>query len=133
MDYCLSDGDSSATMWTAPPNSDIDADGTLDAVGLDLDGDGTVDDMLADLDGDGTAEVAVLDGQDYYTDDGLGTWAVSVDRGGRLRLLDLDGNGLPDRAFGDGVGYVDTDGDGHWDIRLTDSDDDGRADAANAL
>ena len=29
--------------------------------------------------------------------------------------------------------YVDTDGDGRWDIRLTDSNDDGRADIANDL
>ena len=82
VDYCLSDGDGSATLWSAPPNTDVDADGTLDAVGLDVDGDGTVDDMLADLDGDGLADHAVVDGLNYFTDDGSGTWAVSVDRGG---------------------------------------------------
>ena len=33
----------------------------------------------------------------------------------------------------DQVAYVDTDGDGRWDIKLTDSNDDGKADAANDL
>ena len=140
VDYCLSDGDGSATMWSAPPNTDLDADGALDAIGLDVDGDGTVDDLLADLDGDGVADHAVLDGQNYFTDNGSGTWAVSVDRDGLgpqlargLRLLDVDGNGLADRALGDGLGYVDTDGDGTWDLKLTDSNGDGRADVANDL
>lgn len=140
VDYCLSDGDGSATMWSAPPNTDLDADGVFDAIGLDVDGDGTVDDLIADLDDDGVAEHAVLDGQNYFTDDGSGTWGVSVDRDGLgpqlargLRMLDVDGNGLADRALGDGLGYVDTDGDGTWDLKLTDSDADGKADAVNAL
>ncbi len=133
VDYCLSDGDGSATMWSAPPITDVDADGVLDAVGLDVDGDGTVDDLLADLDADGIADHAVLDGRDYVTDDGTGTWAVGVDRGGLLRMLDADGDGLADRALGDGVGYVDIDGDGAWDLKLTDDDKDGRADVANEL
>lgn len=157
MDYCLSDGDGSATMSSAPPTLDVDGNGVLDAVGLDVDGDGSVDDALADLDDDGVADHAVLDGRTYFTDDGSGTWAVSVDRGGQLRwfgldgveqmggpivdldgdghaddrLLDIDGNGLADRALSDGLAYVDIDGDGPWDIKLTDSDGDGRADAAN--
>ena len=67
MDYCLGDGDGSATMWTAPPDTDLDGDGQLDAVGLDFDGDGRLDDALADLDGDGTADHLVLD----LDDDGL--------------------------------------------------------------
>jgi hypothetical protein len=159
VEYCLSDGDGSATMWTAPLDTDVDGNGTLDAVGLDVDGDGGADDALADLDGDGIADHAVLDGQSYFTDDGSGTWAVSVDRGGQLRwfgldgveqmggpsvdldgdgqaddrLIDIDGNGLADRALGVGVAYVDTDGDGRWDIRLTDSNADGKADIANDL
>ncbi len=159
MDYCLSDGDGSATMWSAPLDTDVDGNGTLDAVGLDVDGDGSVDDALADLDGDGIADHAGLDGQSYFTDDGSGTWAVTVDRAGQLRwfgldgaehsggpavdvdgdgqagdrLLDVDGNGLADRALGDGIAYVDTDGDGTWDLTLSDSDGDGRADVANAL
>ena len=41
--------------------------------------------------------------------------------------------GLADRALGGQVAYVDTDGDGRWDIKLTDSNDDGRADVANDL
>jgi hypothetical protein len=133
VDYCLSDGEGSATLWSAPPNTDVDADGTLDAVGLDLDGDGTIDDMLADIDDDGIADHAIVDGTSYFTDDGSGTWAVGVDRAGQLRLLDIDGDGLADRALGDGVAYVDTDGDGRWDIKLTDSNDDGNADVANDL
>ncbi len=159
MEYCLSGGDGSATMWTAAPDTDVDGNGTLDAVSLDVDGDGVVDDALADLDSDGLADHALLDGQSYFTDDGSGTWAVSVDRGGQLRwfgldgvehsggplvdlegdgrvddrLLDIDGNGLADRALGAGVAYVDSDGDGRWDVRLTDSNDDGRADIANDL
>ena len=101
----------------------------------------------------------MLDDQSYFTDDGSGTWAVAVDRGGQLRwfgldgveqvggptvdldgdgqaddrLLDIDGNGLADRALCGEIAYVDTDGDGRWDIRLSDSDDDGRADAANEV
>jgi hypothetical protein len=122
VDYCLSDGDGSATMWTAPPDADVDGDGAFDAVGLDVDGDGGVDDALADLDGDGVADHAVRDGRDYFTDDGSGTWAVSADRGGPLRWLGLDG-----------IAYVDTDDDGGWDVKLVDSDGDGRADAANEL
>jgi hypothetical protein len=159
MDYCLSDGDGSATMWSAPLDTDVDADGGLDGVGLDVDGDGSADDALADLDGDGIADHAVLDGQSYFTDDGSGTWAVSVDRGGQLRwfgldgvehtggptvdldgdgrahdlLADSDGNGLADRALGGQLAYVDTDGDGRWDITLTDSDGDGAADAVSGL
>ncbi len=160
VDYCLSDGDGSATMWTAPLDTDVDGNGTLDAVGLDVDGDGSVDDALADLDGDGIADHAVLDGQSYFTDDGSGTWAVSVDRGGhvavvrpRRRRAGGRSRGRPGRrrpgrrsaarrrrqrpgrpcAVGDGVAHVDTDGDGRWDIRLTDSNGDGRADVVNDL
>ncbi len=133
MDYCLSDGDGSAMMSSAAPNTDVNADGILDGVGLDVDGDDAVDDLLADLDGDGLADHAVIDGRDYYTDDGSGTWSVSVDRGALLRLFDSDADGLADRAVGDGVGYADIDGDGLWDIRLTDSNRDGTADVANDL
>ena len=56
MEYCLGDADGSATMWTADPNTDVDGDGSLDAVGLDFDGDGLLDDAMADLDGDGLAD-----------------------------------------------------------------------------
>ena len=42
-----------------------------------------------------------------------------------------------DRAITSGengvTGYVDTDGDGRWDVKLTDADGDGAADAAGAL
>ena len=85
MEYCLGDGDGSATMWTAQPDIDVDGDGALDAVGLDFDGDGLLDDAMADLDGDGFADHLVRDhaaAAVYFTDDGTGTWAVSVDRTG---------------------------------------------------
>jgi len=82
MEYCLGDADGSATMWTADPNTDVDGDGALDAVGLDFDGDGVLDDAMADMDGDGLADYAVLDldndgrPEAFFTDDGSGTWAV---------------------------------------------------------
>lgn len=165
MEYCLGDADGSATMWTADPNTDVDGDGALDAVGLDFDGDGVLDDAMADMDGDGLADHAVLDldndgrPEAFFTDDGSGTWAVSVDRAGQLRwfgldglehtggpvvdlngdgqsddrLTDTDGNGLADRALSGDAAYVDSDGDGHWDIKLADSDGDGKADAATEL
>ena len=165
MDYCLSDGPGSATMWTAQPDVDLDGDGRLDAVGLDFDGDGRLDDAMADLDGDGRADQAALDLDDddraeaHFTDDGTGTWLLSVDRSGQVRwfgldgteqfggpladidadgamddrLEDADGDGLADRALSDGAAVVDTDGDGRWDVRLVDSDGDGKADAATDL
>ena len=165
MDYCLGDGDGSATVWSAPPDRDVDGDGMFDAVSLDFDGDGLVDDAMADLDGDGAAEHLVRDvtpdaaGAAYFTDDGTGTWAVTVDRAGTLRwfgldgvehtggplvdldadgqaderLLDIDGNGLADRALSPGLAFVDADNDGRWDVKLTDGDGDGRADAASEL
>jgi hypothetical protein len=169
MEYCLAAGDGAATIWNGQPDLDLDGDGRLDAVGLDFDGDGLRDDALADLDGDGIADHAVLDLDDdgtvetYFTDDGSGTWAVAMDRGGGLRwfgldgvehtggpLVDFDGDGhADDRLFdanGDGLadravcgddngvtGYVDTDGDGRWDVKLVDVDGDGTADAASAL
>ena len=119
-----------------------------------LDGDGLVDHAVLDL--DGTPEA-------YFSDDGSGTWAVAMDRGGQLRwfgldgvehtggplvdfdghgrsddrLLDTDGNGVADRVMrsdDNGVtGYVDTDGDGKWNVRLTDTDGDGLADGASSL
>jgi hypothetical protein len=162
MDYCLSDGDGSATMWSAPPDVDVSGDGAWDAVGLDFDGDGLVDDAMADLDSDGVAEHLVRDHPGeaaYFSDDGTGTWAVAVDRAGQLRwfgldgvehsggplvdidadgqaddrLADADGDGLADRALSPGSAFVDADADGKWDVKLTDADGDGRADAASEL
>ncbi|MDT5349600.1 MAG: hypothetical protein QOH91_2887 [Mycobacterium sp.] len=169
MEYCISGDDGTAAIWNHPPDLDLDGDGRFDAIGLDLDGDGMRDDALADLDGDGIADHGLVDldndgtPESYFTDDGSGTWAVAVDRGGQLRwygldgaehtggplvdfdglgglddrLVDADGDGLADRvlcAGGNGVtGYVDTDGDGHWNVRLTDTDGDGLADGASAL
>ena len=52
MDYCLGDGDGSATMWSAELNVDADDDGIFDAIGLDFDGDGRLDDALTDSDGE---------------------------------------------------------------------------------
>ena len=119
---------------------------------------------MADLDGDGLADHAVLDldnhdhAESYFTDDGSGTWAVSVAgpgrsvvRAGRVeqaggplvdldgdgqaddRLLDADGNGLADRALSGQLAYVDTDGDGRWDLKLGDTDGDGAADEAHEV
>jgi hypothetical protein len=163
MDYCLGDGDGSATMWSAEMTVDTDGDGVFDAIGLDFDGDGRADDALADLDGDGTAEHLILDlGGDEVrmTDDGSGTWAVGVDgRSGQVRWLgldgveqtggpvvdfdgdgqvddrplDVDGDGLADRVLVGEEAYVDTDADGSWDVKLSDTDGDGAADAASQL
>lgn len=163
MEYCLGEGDGSATIWTAAPDVDLNSDGALDAVGLDFDGDGLLDDAMADLDADGLADHLVRDhslgpGAAYFTDDGTGTWAVSMERAGLRwfgldglehtggavvdvdadgqiddRLLDSDGDGLADRAFSTDQAYVDTDGDGRWDIKLSDGDADGRADGADEL
>ncbi len=162
MEYCLGDGDGSATMWTTQPDIDLNGDGVFDAAGLDFDGDGLLDDAMADLDADGVADHLVRDhlaGATYFTDDGTGTWAVGLDGSGLLRwfgldgvehsggsvvdvdadgqaddrLLDGDGNGLADRAIGGGHAYVDTDGDGRWDIKLSDRDADGKADGADEL
>lgn len=131
MEYCLGDADGSATMWTAGPDSDLDGDGVLDAVGLDLDDDGVIDDVLADLDGDGTADHAArdLDGdaipEAFFTDDGTGTWAVAADRGGAaLRWFGLDGVEHPAASA-----PADLDGDGDPE-RLVDVDGDGMADRA---
>jgi hypothetical protein len=166
MDYCLGDADGSATMWTAQPDVDTDGDGIFDAVGLDFDGDGLRDDALADLDGDGVADQLIKDyaagdaaEAAHFTDDGTGTWAVSVDRVGNMRwfgldgsehtggpmvdvdadgqvddwLLDSDGDGVADRALSGGQAFVDRDGDGHWDAKLSDTDGDGTADGADEL
>ena len=169
MDYCLAGDDGAAAMWNGQPDLDLDGDGRLDAISLDFDGDGMRDDALADVDGDGLADHAVLDlnndgtPEAFFTDDGTGTWAVAVDRGGQLRWfaldgvehtggpsVDFDGHGrLDDRLFdtdGDGVadrvlcagengvtGYVDTDGDGHWNVRISDTNGDGLADGATSL
>ena len=66
----------------------------------------------------------------YFTDDGTGTWAVSVDRTGLgplargLRWFGLDG------IEHSGGPVVDVDADGQADDRLLDSDGDGLADRA---
>ena len=169
MEYCFGAGDGSATMWIGTPDTDLDGDGSLDALRLDFDGDGSVDDAIGDLDGDGLADHAALDLDDdgtaesYFTDDGSGTWAVTVDRAGQVRWYGLDGiehtggplvdfdadgqadnqvidtdrNGLADRVLCDGpsgaLGYVDTDGDGRWDVELADTDGDGAADTSKRL
>ncbi|UQX11016.1 pullulanase [Candidatus Mycobacterium methanotrophicum] len=145
MEYCLGDGDGTATIWDRGADIDLDGDGRLDAVSLDFDGDGLADDALADFDGDGLADHAVLDldkgGLDgsaarYFTDDGSGTWAVAANppragqpaQGnaavGQLRWLGLDGVEHTSRPL------VDFDGDGQVDDRLLDSDGNGLADRA---
>src|SRR5271166_5853232 len=150
MEYCLGDGDGTATIWERGPDLDLDGDGQLDAVGLDFDGDGLADDALADLDGDGLADHAVLDldndgtAESYFTDDGSGTWAVAVSppraghpsqgnpAGGQLRWLGLDG------VEHTGGPLVDFDSDGQADRAISadengvtgyvDTDGDGRWD-----
>jgi hypothetical protein len=131
MEYCLGDGDGSATIWTAAPDIDLNGDGAFDAVGLDFDRDGLVDDAMADTDADGVADQLVRDhsaGPEaeaaYFADDGTGTWAVSVDRAGLLRWFGLDG------VEHTGGLAVDVDADGQADDRLVDSDGDGLADRA---
>ncbi|MCW2690782.1 MAG: pullulanase [Mycobacterium sp.] len=165
MEYCLGPGDGTASMWDAAVDTDLDGDGRLDSIGLDFDGDGRLDDVMADLDADGIADHAVLDldnndrAESYFTDDGSGTWTVSVDRAGQLkwfgldgvehvggplvdfdsdgqaddRLLDSDGDGRADRALCGDLAYVDTDADGRWDTQLIDSDGDGTADTVHEL
>jgi hypothetical protein len=141
MEYCVGDGDGTATIWERGPDLDLDGDGRLDAVRLDFDGDGLADDALADFDGDGIADHAVLDLDDgtaerYFTDDGSGTWTVAASPPragqsahgsapvGQLRWLGLDG------VEHTGGPVVDFDGDGRADVRLFDSDGNGLADRA---
>jgi hypothetical protein len=132
MEYCLGDGDGSATIWDRGPDLDLNGDGILDAVGLDFDGDGLADDALADLDGDGIADHMVLDvdgpAERYFTDDGSGTWTVVADPSARpataLRWLGLDG------VEHTGGPMADLDGDGKPDVRLLDTDGNGLADRA---
>jgi hypothetical protein len=161
MDYCLGDGDGSATIWSAELNLDSDDDGVFDAIGLDFDGDGRLDDALTDSDGDGTADHLLLDLDDdgdpeaSFTDDGSGTWAagaqirwlgldgveltggplVDFDGDGQVddRVVDADRDGLADRVLVGHEAYVDVDADGRWDLKLADSDGDGAADAASQL
>jgi hypothetical protein len=131
MDYCLGDGDGSATMWSATELTiDTDDDGVFDAIGLDFDGDGRIDDALVDLDGDGTADHLLLDLDDdgraeaSFTDDGSGTWANGGDggRSAQVRWLGLDG------VESSGGPMVDFDGDGQTDDRVFDGNRDGLAD-----
>ena len=162
MDYCLGNGDGAASIWSGEPDLDVDGDGMFDGLALDFDGDGRIDDAIADFDGDGLADHVVLDlddddvGEATFTDDGSGTWAVSVERGGQLRffgldgvestggpvvdfdgdgaldrLIDVDRDGLADRVLAGDQAYVDTDGDGKWDVTLTDTNSDGAADSAS--
>jgi hypothetical protein len=130
MEYCLGDADGSATMWTADPNTDVDGDGALDAVGLDFDGDGVLDDAMADMDGDGLADHAAR----------IPQWrrpSGSVLH--RRRQRHVGGQRRPGRNFRwfglDGLEHtggpvVDLDGDGQSDDRLTDTDGNGLADRA---
>ncbi|EKF25949.1 hypothetical protein C731_0015 [Mycolicibacterium hassiacum DSM 44199] len=133
MDYCLGDGDGSATVFNAAPDVDLDGDGAADAVGLDIDGDGLVDDALIDRDADGLADLLARDhagAAAYFTDDGTGTWRVPADPAlgprlaAELRYFGLDG------IEHTGGPVVDLDGDGVAGERLVDADGDGLADRA---
>ena len=128
MEYCFGQ-DGAATMWDGDPDSDLDGDGTLEAISLDFDGDGLRDDALVDLDGDGVADHAVLDvgaDQRWFTDDGAGTWSTPAEPGGPVRTRTLRWFSL-DGTPESGSGVVDFDADGVRD-RVLDTDDDGLAD-----
>jgi hypothetical protein len=125
--------DGTAAIWHGQPDLDLDGDGRLDAYALDFDGDGMRDDALADFDGDGVADHAALDldndgaPESYFTDDGSGTWAVSVNRGGQLRWYGLDG---AEHTSGPLVDFDGAHVRGRLDDRLIDTDGDGMADRA---
>lgn len=128
MDYCLAGDNGAAAIWHGQPDLDLDGDGRFESIGMDFDHDGLRDDALADLDGDGLVDHAVFDVDNdgtpeaYFTDDGSGTWAVAMDRGGQLRWFGLDG------VEHTGGPLVDLDGHGRADDRLLDTDGDGLAD-----
>ena len=98
--------------------ADFDGDGLRDDALADFDGDGVVDHVVLDLDNDGTPEA-------YFTDDGSGSWAVAVDRGGNLRWFGLDGI---EHLGGPLVDFDGGDGSGRAADRLIDSDGNGVAD-----
>ena len=131
VDYCLAGDDGGAAIWQREPDVDLDGDGRPDAIGLDFDGDGLRDDALADFDGDGVVDHVVLDldndgtPEAYFTDDGSGSWAVAVDRGGNLRWFGLDGI---EHLGGPLVDFDGGDGSGRAADRLIDSDGNGVAD-----
>lgn len=138
---------------------DLDGDGLFDDALADLDGDGLAEHAAFDIDGDADPVLHTDDGTGTWTLtggspaaalrwfglDGVERTAagpVDVDGDGRLdRLYDVDRDGVADRMLRAGpdadgsmnTGYVDTDGDGRWDLKLTDTDSDGTADAAGAL
>ena len=76
-----------------PLDTDVDGDGALDAVGLDVDGDGRRRRRAgrSRRRRHRRSRGARRRPDRYFTDDGSGTWAVSVDRGGQLRWFGLDG------------------------------------------
>jgi hypothetical protein len=134
---------------------DLDHDGLADDALADLDGDGVAEHAVLDVNGgderyftdDGTGTWAIAAEQSPRAASGLRWFGLDgvehtggslSDFGGEgVRFLDSDGNGLADRALITGpdgaIGYVDIDGDGRWDVKLTDTDGDGSADAASAL
>lgn len=155
IDYFFGTGTGPVTHWHSTADTDVDGDGTPDAVRLDFDGDGLRDDAMWDSTGDGIADVVALDLTDdgepdaYFTDSGRGLWEVpgrgrGADEPAPRRApadsvaYDLDHNGRDDvRATGvhragealvAGRIYLDTDGDGRYDYVLVDRDGDGVAD-----
>jgi hypothetical protein len=71
--------------------------------------------LVLNVDNDGIPET-------YFTDDGSGTWAVTMDRAGGVRWFGLDG------VEHTGGPLVDFDGDGRVEDRLLDTDNNGLAD-----
>ena len=134
MEYCLGDGDGSATMWDRGPDLDLDGDGRLDAVGLDFDGDGRSTTRWPTSTATASPitpcwiSTTTAPRRRYFTDDGSGTWAVAVSRRGRASAT-AAGCGL-DGVEHTGGPLVDFDGDGQADDRLLDSDGNGLADRA---
>lgn len=163
IDYVFGVGDGPTTRWSSPVDTDVDGDGSLDAVALDFDGDGRIDDAMWDADGNGIADTAALDLDDdgvldaFFRDGGRGLWELPTDPPAKPRppptpppahpsgsaAYDLTGDSVPDARAVDlrmhdgqliaGRVYLDTNGDGTFDYVIIDRTGDGVADAAEEV